>query len=315
MTLIVLLTLTPGQAHTVIAVVGSKPPVVSLTVLVAGATGRFGDICRRLLERNHRVLALTRDPTSATGRQLAALGAQVVSGDFDDPETLRIAMAGVHAVFATGTMHRAGPDGELRHGGNIADAANAAGVGHLVWVSGAGARFGTGLSIFDIKAEVEHHLTSVDVPHTIVAPVYLMENLFNPWNLASLGAGKVRTFIRAAAKLQQVAVSDVIDFAILALEQRDRFAGQRIEIAADEPTAEEMAAALTRVAGRSFGIDQASPDDAGAGLAPLFEWLDRGGHSVDIADVRRRYPEIRWHTFQEWARHQPWRDLRPGGQA
>jgi hypothetical protein len=109
------------------------------------------------------------------------------------------------------------------------------------------------------------------------------------------------------------AISDVIDFAILALEQRDRFAGQRIEIGADAPTAEEMAAALTRVVGRSFGIDQASPDDAGPGLAPLFEWLDRGAHSVDIEDVRRRYPEIRWHTFQEWARHQPWRDLRPAG--
>jgi uncharacterized protein YbjT (DUF2867 family) len=289
MTLIVLLTLTQGQAHTVIDVVGSKSPGVSVTVLVAGATGRFGDICGRLLERNRRVLALTRHPTSAAGRRLAALGAQVVSGDFDDPETLRTAMAGVASVFATGTMHRAEPDGELRHGRNIADAAHAAGVGHLVWVSGAGAVPGTGLALFDVKAEVERHLTSVGVRRTILAPVYLMENLFNPWNLAPLRAGKVRTFIRAATKLQQVSISDVIDFAILALEQPDRFAGQRIEIAADEPTAEEMAAVLTRAVGRPFGIDQASPDDAGPGLAPLFDWLDRSDHSVDIDDVRRRY--------------------------
>lgn len=313
MTLIVLLTLTQGQAHTVIDVVGSKPRKMSLTVLVAGATGRFGDICGRLLERNHRVLALTRQPTSAAGRRLAASGAQVVPGDFDDPESLRTAMAGADSVFATGTMHRAGPDGELRHGRNIADAAKAAGVGHLVWVSGAGAPPGTGVRLFDVKAEAEQHLTSVGIPHTIVAPVYLMENLFNPWNVAPLRAGKVRTFIRATAKLQQVSIGDVIDFAILALEQPARFAGQRIEIAADEPTAEEMAAVLARVAGRPFDIDQASPDGAGPGLAPLFAWLDRTGHTVDIDDVRRRYPEIRWQTFEEWARHQTWGHLRAAG--
>ena len=96
---------------------------MSMTVLVAGATGRFGGICGLLLERGHRVRALTREPTSPAGQQLRERGAEVVYGDFDDADTLVAAMAGADGVFATGTLHRAGPDRELRHGRNLAEAA------------------------------------------------------------------------------------------------------------------------------------------------------------------------------------------------
>jgi uncharacterized protein YbjT (DUF2867 family) len=67
------------------------------------------------------------------------LGAEVVPGDFDDPATIEAAAAGVDAVVASGTAHRSGPSGELRHGRNIAEASAAAGVPHLVYCSGDGA--------------------------------------------------------------------------------------------------------------------------------------------------------------------------------
>jgi uncharacterized protein YbjT (DUF2867 family) len=83
------------------------------TVLVAGATGRFGSLAELLLERGHRVRAMTRDPDSERARRLRQAGAEVVGGDFDDPSSIVGAVAGADAMFAAGTAHKAGPDGEL----------------------------------------------------------------------------------------------------------------------------------------------------------------------------------------------------------
>jgi uncharacterized protein YbjT (DUF2867 family) len=284
----------------------SGPPARSLTVLVAGATGRFGRISDALIARGHHVVAVTRDPSSTAAKRLAELGADVATGDFDDPEGLAALMARVDGVFATGTMHRSGSDGERRHGTNIADAANAAGVGHLVWVSAAGAVPRVRVPLLEVKADAEEHLDSLDVVSTVVAPVYFMENLFNPWNLASLQAGKVPTFMPATRTLQQVPIVDIVAFAVLALEQRDRFAGRRIEIGSDQLSAEQMAQSLTRIVGRQFVTDQRDPGELGPGMAALFEWLDAGGQAVDIDEVRRTHPDVGWHSFEQWAALQRW---------
>src|SRR4029450_7972941 len=88
---------------------------------------------------------------------------------------------GVDAVFASGTAHRAGPEGEGVHGHNLAVAIAAAHVPHLVFVSGDGAAPDSPVPLFRTKWEVEEAIRASGVPHTILAPSYLMENLFNPW--------------------------------------------------------------------------------------------------------------------------------------
>ena len=40
--------------------------------------------------------------------------------------------------------------------------------------------------------------------------------------------------------------------------------------------------------------------------AKLFDWFEREGYQVDGAALRREYPEVGWHTFEQWAREQPW---------
>src|SRR5215475_14151488 len=108
-------------------------------VLVAGATGRFGGTAALLLAYGYTVRAATRDPAHRRAARLAALGADIVRADFEDAGSLAAAAEGVNTVFASGTAHRAGPDGEERHGRNLAAALSAAGTPHLVFVSGAGA--------------------------------------------------------------------------------------------------------------------------------------------------------------------------------
>jgi uncharacterized protein YbjT (DUF2867 family) len=269
-------------------------------VLVTGATGRLGVLVPALLARGHTVRAGTRDPDTPAAARLRSAGAEIARADFDDPNTLTNAAAGMDALFATGTAHRAGPEGELRHGRNLAAAAAAADVPHVVYTSGEGAAPDSPLALFRVKHEVEEHIRALPGLHTILAPVYLMENLFNPWNLRALRAGVLPSPIRVDLPLQQAAVADVATVAALAIERPDKFAGERIAIASDELTAGEAGGALSRVTGRQFDAQQLPPAELGLGLQALFAWLERIGHDVDIPALHSRHPDVNWHSYADW---------------
>lgn len=273
-------------------------------ILVAGATGRFGGIVDLLLTRGHAVRAATRDPAHPAAAELAACGAEVVRADFEDTASLAAAAQGLHAVFASGTAHRAGPGGEERHGKNLADAVSAAGVPHLVFVSGAGADRDTGLLLFGAKRAVEQRMGQLRLPVTVIAPVYLMENLFNPWNVAALRAGVLPTPVPPGLRLQQVATSDILALAVLAIERPEVFTGERIEVASDAPTGAEAAAALSTLLGRDFTTRRLPGTAVPPGLAALFGWLEREPSPVDIGALHGRFPDISWHRFGDWARQQ-----------
>jgi uncharacterized protein YbjT (DUF2867 family) len=273
-------------------------------VLVAGATGRLGGAVDALIARGHRVRALTRTPDSPAAARLRSIGAELVRGDFDDPASIESAARGVDAMFATGTAHQVGPDGELRHGRNVAAAAAAAGVSHLVYSSGDGAAPDSPLPLFRAKFEVERHIRSLGVRHTILAPVYFMENLFNPWNVPELRAGRLPSPIPVGQSLQQAAIEDVVAFAALAISTPEDFAGRRIAIASDELSAEQAATSVSRVLSRHFEPARVPVEELGPGLRALFEWLEHVGHAVDIESMRDRHPEVSWHRFEDWARSQ-----------
>jgi hypothetical protein len=106
------------------------------------------------------------------------------------------------------------------------------------------------------------------------------------------------------------------------IEQPDEFAGQRIPIASDELGAieaapVEAAPVVSRAIGRNLEVEQTQTDSVGPGLRALFGWLERVGHHVDVTDLRRRYPGIRWHSYDDWASSQTsrLRGLCPRGHA
>jgi uncharacterized protein YbjT (DUF2867 family) len=78
-------------------------------VLVIGATGQQGNATvHALLERGWTVNALVRDAGKPGAQSLRAAGARLVTGDLDDPGSLRAAMSAAHRVFLVLTM-MAGP--------------------------------------------------------------------------------------------------------------------------------------------------------------------------------------------------------------
>ena len=276
-----------------------------LTVLFCGATGRFGALTPLLLSRGHRVVAATRDPASPAARRLRQAGAHLVRADFDDPASLRRAAAQADAVVAAGTAHAAGPAADTRHGRNIIAAARDARVGHLVYITVAGASQPTGVPVIDSKHAVELRLRGSNVPYTIVAPAYFMENVWNPWNEAALAAGRWPSPVARSRLLQQIPVADVLAFSAHVLESRDVMLGQRIEIASDQLTAGEAAAVVSRLLGRHLEVAEPPPGH----VSQLSTWLEHAGTAVDIAGLRHRYPHIGWHTFADWATSQDWHRL------
>jgi uncharacterized protein YbjT (DUF2867 family) len=269
-----------------------------------------------LLARGHRVLVTARDPSGLSATELAGRGAKIVEADLDDPATLARAARSVDVVFGAGSPHQAGPDGEARHGVNIAEAAAKSGAKHLVFSSGAGADSLTGVPVFESKRTVEQRIRELGIPHTILAPVYFMENAFNPWNVDALAAGRFPLPLPPDRRLQQLAVADLASVAAAVIERGPTDGNSRIEVAGDEISGEQAAAALTRTTDRRFVFHQVALDSLPAGMRTLFEWLDRVGHHVDIERLREQFPDVPWHRFEDWAsaEERAWRSMQDGGQ-
>ena len=283
----------------------------TLSVLVSGATGQQGGaLARVLLGKGHRVRAFVRKPDSPEAKELERLGAELAVGDFEKPSTIEDAARGMDAAFVVATPFEAGTEAETRHGIAAADAAKAAGVEHLIYSSVADADKDTGIPHFDSKREVEEHIEGLGIPYTIVAPVYFMDNVLAPWTLPQLEEGRIPMALPSSRPLQQIALSDIVAFTALVLENREQFVGRRVDIASDEPTGEEVAKVLTRVTGREIDyvelpleqVRQAMGEDG----VRMFEWFDRVGYSADIEVLRMEHPEVGWHTFEVWAKEQDW---------
>jgi len=285
----------------------------SLFVLVTGATGQQGGaLAHLLLKKGHQVRAVTRKPESPAAKELQKAGAELAIGSFDDRGALERAADGVDAVFAMGTPYEVGPDAETRQGIALVDALKAAHVKHLVYTSVGNADRHTGIPHFDSKYEVEQHIKSLDLPYTIIAPVFFMENLLSPWFLPGLKDGKFTIALPGARRLQYIAVADIAEFALMVLEGRGQFLGKRIDLASDELTPVEVAEILTRASGRKIEHVEVPIEQVRAwseDWAKMFEWFDQVGYSADIAGLRREYPQVGWHTFEAWAQLQDWKLL------
>ena len=92
-------------------------------------------------------------------------------------------------MFLMGNSYESGTEQETRQGIVAAEAAKAAGVGHLIYSSVAGANKKTGIPHFESKHLVEKHIAGLGIPYTISAPASFMENIVAPWSIGALSQG------------------------------------------------------------------------------------------------------------------------------
>lgn len=274
---------------------------------VLGATGaQGGAVVTALLEQGATVRGITRRTDSPAARRLADAGVQVVAADLSDPDSVRAAFTGVDGAYALTTPFEDGPDAEVAQGQTILDAALAAHVPHLVFSSVADADQHTGIPHFESKARVEAALAESGLSHTIVGPSYFYDNMLG--GLDDVKAGVLALALPADMPLQQLSRRDLGRFVAAVLIDPDPVRGARIDIASDEPTPEQMAAALAEALARPVRLATSDPDDIRSDdMRAMFGFLARSGYTVDIAELHSQYPQIGWQSFTDWIAT----DLRP----
>ncbi|WP_280334696.1 NmrA/HSCARG family protein [Nocardia wallacei] len=267
--------------------------------LVLGATGNQGGaVARALLGNGRRVRAFVRDPHTAAAAELARLGAELVTGDLDRARSLRAAARRVHGIFSVQAVDPADPrpETEVRQGKSVIDAAVAEGVGHVIYSSIAAYR--SGVPHFDTKTVIEQYLDTAGLPATVVRPVFFMENwrylLAKPDN--GVRVGTVR--LDPDTRLQMVAATDIGRIVADAFERPGEYIGEKLEIAGDELTVRQIAAACTEADGVPTRVVR--PDRLPPAVADMFAWLDEHGYRTDITALRRRFPQLL--TFETWLR-------------
>ena len=156
-------------------------------------------------------------------------------------------------------------------------AAKTAGVRHLVYSSIADADRETGIPHFDSKHQMERHIQAQNLPYTIVAPAYFMDNLIAPFMLPGLKQGLLSMAMPATRGLQQISVQDIASFTALVIENRDRFLGKRVNIAGDEIDGARVADIVSRVSGHQIDYVEADIEEllaANQDLGKMFDWFN-----------------------------------------
>ncbi len=281
------------------------------TVLVVGATGRQGGaVVRNMLPKGWKLRALTRNPGGSAAKELQRQGVEVAQGDLDDPASLERAVRGVYAVYSVQDYWTVGAKREVEQGKNLADAAKKARVEHFVYSSVGGAERNSGIDHWETKWEIEKHIRQLGLPATILRPVAFMENYYIDQVEIGILKGKLMDPIRRDKKYQTIAADDIGAFVAQAFERPDSFLGQELEIAGSELTNPEAAEVFSRVLGKPVKFQKLPMLMVrlvlGKEFYQMFDWFNKEGFKADIASLRKRFPEVRLRTLEEWLRDEGW---------
>jgi uncharacterized protein YbjT (DUF2867 family) len=297
-------------------------------IAVVGATGaQGGGLARAILadrNTNLSVRAITRDPSKATARTLADAGAEVVRADIDDVASLQKAFAGAAGAFCvTNFWEHLSAEKEKAQARNLADAAKAAAVPHVIWSTLEDTRKlldpgDTRMPMlqkhyrvphFDAKAEADAYFAGLPI-------TYLVTSFY--WdNIYSFGLGPKKggdgiygwSFPLGQKRLAGIAAEDIGKVAYGIFKAGSKYIGKTVGIAGENLTADEMSEKLAKGLGvpvkytpvepevyRGFGFPGADE------LGNMFQ-IDRDFEKEilaarDVELARSLNPALQ--TFEQW---------------
>ncbi len=305
------------------------------TVLITGATGQQGGaVIRHMLAKGWHLRALTRNSSGDTALNLARQGVELAQGDLDDPASLEDAAHGVYGIYSVQNFWKVGAQREVQQGKNLADVAKKAGVEHFVYSSVGGAERNSGIGHWATKWEIEQYIRQLGLPATMIRPAAFMDNYnleqtangekltISPFSAAFMEdyyleqteigilQGKFTDAVRADKPYQTIAVDDIGAFVALAFDRPKEFIGQALEIAGSELTNPQAAEVFSRVLGKSVEFQELPmpvvQSVLGEEYYQMYRWFNDVGFQANIAELRRRYPEVHLHTLEEWLRSEGW---------
>ena len=258
-------------------------------IAVTGASGQLGRLAIQFLLSRHpaaRILAIARDPAKIA--DLAEAGVQVRQGDYDRPDTLDAALAGVERLLlvSSSEIGKRAPQHQA-----VIDAAIRAGVSLVAYTSLLHADTSPlGLAVEHVQTE--QALQASGLPHALLRNGWYAENytagiagaLQHGVVLGSAGDGRLSLAARAdyaeaaaiimasdatqAGKVYELAGDHAItltDFAALVARQTG------IPIAYQDLPQQDYRAALLSAGLPGFVADLLSDSDAGAAKGGLFD--------------------------------------------
>jgi uncharacterized protein YbjT (DUF2867 family) len=239
-------------------------------IAVVGSTGQQGgSLVRAILadpNGGFAARAITRDPGKDKAKALAAAGAEVVSGNLDDVESLKKAFAGAHGVFVvTNFWESFSGDREKAQAKNAAEAAKAAGVKHVIWstledtrqfVSADDKRMPMlqekyRVPHFDAKGEANAYFK--DVPTTFLVTSFYWDNFYT----FGLGPKKGEdgtygwTLPMGNEKLAGMAAEDIGKVAYGIFKAGQQYVGKTVGVAGEFLTVNEMCQKIEKAVGIS----------------------------------------------------------------
>ncbi|KIX07841.1 uncharacterized protein Z518_02495 [Rhinocladiella mackenziei CBS 650.93] len=293
---------------------------MSKIVLITGATGKQGGaVVNALLAANadFQILAVTRDPSSASAQKLAKMSPKIklVSGNLDHPEDIfrtakRMASAPIWGVFSVQmTIGSKSEVTEEDQGKALIDASLSNNVSHFIYSSvdrggDISATNPTEIPHFRNKHSIEQHLfkttKSSGMTYTVLRPVAFFDNLALDF------FGKVfTTSYKIALKekpLQLIATRDIGSFAAQAFLHPDQWAGKSLSLAGDELTFDQFREIFEKT------TEQALPMTYGViarvimwmvkDLGLMFRWFYDQGYGADVKELRKLNPTLM--DFRTW---------------
>lgn len=250
-------------------------------IAVVGSTGAQGSgLVRAILndpDHEFNVRAITRDVNSDKAKELVKLGAEVVTGNVDDAESLKNAFKGAYGVYCvTFFWNHFSPEKELANARAMAEASKHAGIKHVIWSTLDDTRKYIPLSDnrmptlmgkykvphFDAKGEANHFFTDLGLPVTLFSTSFYWDNFIYFGSGPKQGAdGKLTlTLPMGDKKLPGIAAADIGKCALGIFKAGQKYIGKSVGIAGEHLTGEQMASGFSRVLGREVVYNSIEPE-------------------------------------------------------
>ena len=249
-------------------------------IAVVGATGsQGGGLVRAIMadkSSGFTARAITRDVNSHKAKALAALGAEVVAADIDDEKSLRKAFAGAYGAYCvTFFWAHFSPEKEQANAGNMARAAEAAGVWHVIWSTLEDTRKLVPLSDnrmptlqgkykvphFDAKGEINHVFTDARLAVTFILTSFYWDNAY----MFGMGPTKqsdgtyLLTLPMGDKRISGIAREDIGKCAYGIFRQAG-YVGKTIGLAGEHLTGAQMAEKYSKGLGITCKYNEVTPD-------------------------------------------------------
>ena len=299
-------------------------------IAVTGATGaQGGGLVRAILEDpagGFAVRAITRKKDSDKAKALAKLGAEVVEADLDDAASLQKAFAGAYGAYCvTNFWEHFSADKEQVQARNMAEAARAAGLKHVIWSTLEDVRRFVPLTDdrmptlggkwkvphFDGKGSIDHVWKDLGVPTTLLLTSFYWDNFihFGMGPKAGPDGTLAIAFPMGDRPLSGIAAGDIGACAYGIFKGGNEYIGKTVGIAGDHVTGSDMAAAFSKALGKKVVYHAMEPaayralgfpgaDDLGNMFQFYRDFNDDFMAPRSVEKSRKLNPKLQ--SFQQW---------------